>query len=131
MKNQSLGVFLYPDNNSPAELVDFAQRIESPGYDALWYPEVMVYESFTLGTYLFGQPSNLTIASGIANTYGRDAMGTLQASQGIEAMYPRRYSTGLGVSHQSIVTDIRGHEYGKPMGVMTQRQAFTSWVTQF
>ena len=118
MKEKSLGVFLYPDNFSAAELAEFAQRFESLGYDAIWYPEAMVYESFTVGAYLLSQTQSIAIASGIANTYGRDAMATLQASQGLEEFYPGRFITGLGVSHKSLVQDMRGHVYRKPLETM-------------
>lgn len=119
MPDQSLGVFLYPDKFSPAQLREFAQRFESLGYASIWYPEAMVYESFTLGGYLLSETQHITIASGIANIYGRDPMATVQASQGLEAMYPGRYITGLGVSHKSLVSDMRGHPYLNPMSIMT------------
>jgi len=120
ISDKSLGVFLYPDGYSASQLHDFVIRFEELGYDALWYPEVLVYESFTLGGYLLSHSEKITVASGIANIYGRDPMGTLQASQGLEAMYPGRYVTGLGVSHKSIVTDVRGHEYGKPVATLVK-----------
>ena len=120
ISDKSLGVFLYSDGYSASQLRDFVIRFEKLGYDALWYPEVLVYESFTLGGYLLSLSEKITVASGIANIYGRDPMGTLQASQGLEAMYPGRYVTGLGVSHKSIVTDVRGHEYGKPMATLVK-----------
>jgi probable F420-dependent oxidoreductase len=118
MPDKSLAVFLYPDNYTASELADFARRFEALGYAAIWYPEAMVYESFTLGGYLLSQTEHIAIASGIANIYGRDPMGTLQASQGLEDMYPGRYITGLGVSHKSLVSDMRGHTYGKPLATM-------------
>ena len=118
MKDKSLGVFVYPDGFSAAELAEFARRFEQLGYAALWYPEVFYYESFTLGGYLLSQTERITIASGIANIYARDPMATLQSSRGLQAFYPNRYITGLGVSHASIVKDGRGHEYRKPLSTM-------------
>ena len=118
MKEKSLGVFVYPDGFSAAELAEFARRFEQLGYAALWYPEVFYYESFTLGGYLLSQTERITIASGIANIYARDPMATLQSSRGLQAFYPNRYITGLGVSHESIVKDGRGHEYRKPLSTM-------------
>jgi len=118
MPPQSLGVFLYPDNFNGAELATFAQRFESLGYAAIWYPEAMFYESFTVGGYLLSQTQRITVASGIANIYGRDPVAVLQCSRGLEQCYPGRYITGLGVSHKSLVEDLRGHVYGKPMATM-------------
>lgn len=118
MPDKSLGVFLYPDGFSASELAAFAQRFERLGYAAVWYPEVFYYESFTLGGYLLSQTDRITIASGIANIYARDPMATLQSSRGLQAFYPDRYITGLGVSHESIVKEGRGHEYRKPLSTM-------------
>ena len=39
------GVIWFTDTLSPAQLVELAQRSEELGYAALWYPEVLGYES--------------------------------------------------------------------------------------
>lgn len=114
----SLGVFLYPDNFSASEIADYARRIERLGYDAIWYPEVYHYESFTLGGYLLSQTERITVASGIANIYARDPMAAVQCGRGLRGFYGDRFIMGLGVSHESIVRDGHGHEYQKPMAAM-------------
>lgn len=118
MPPQSLGVFLYPDNFPATDLAAFAQRFEALGYAAIWYPEAMFYESFTVGGFLLSQTRKITVASGIANIYARDPVAVLQCSRGLQEFYPERYITGLGVSHKSLVEDLRGHVYGKPMQTM-------------
>ncbi|TDJ63078.1 MAG: TIGR03620 family F420-dependent LLM class oxidoreductase [Proteobacteria bacterium] len=120
MPPKSLGVFLYPDNFSALELGDFARRFEKLGYASIWYPEAMFYESFTVGGYLLSQTERIVVASGIANIYARDAMATLACSRGLQKFYPDRYITGLGVSHKSLVEDLRGHTYRKPMAAMIE-----------
>ena len=45
------GVFCFTDALSPAQLVELAQRTEELGYAALWYPEVLSYESFGMGGF--------------------------------------------------------------------------------
>lgn len=117
IKPGSLGVFLYPDNFNAAELAQFAQRAEALGYQALWYPEVYYYESFTLGGYLLSQTKQITIASGIANIYGRDPMTCVQNGRSLRAFYGDRFVMGLGVSHESIV-GAHGQAYGKPLTTM-------------
>jgi hypothetical protein len=71
-------VFCFTDVLTPAQLIELAQRTERLGYAALWYPEVLGYESFALGSFLLSQTSRLIIASGIANIYGRDATAAKQ-----------------------------------------------------
>lgn len=114
----SLGVFLYPDNFTGPELASYAQQIEALGYQAIWYPEVYYYESFTLGGFLLSQTKTITIASGIANIYGRDPMTCVQNGRSLRAFYGDRFVMGLGVSHESIVTGAHGHTYGKPLTTM-------------
>ena len=70
------GVFWFTDALSAAQLVELAQRTEQLGYAALWYPEVLSYESFGLGGFLLAHTKKLIIASGIANIYARDAAAT-------------------------------------------------------
>ena len=74
------GVFCFTDALSPAQLVELAQRTEELGYAALWYPEVLGYESFGLGGFLLANTKKLIIASGIANIYARDAAATNKVS---------------------------------------------------
>ena len=115
---RSLGVFLYPDNFSGPELASAAQRVEALGYQSIWYPEVYYYESFTLGGFLLANTQKLTVASGIANIYGRDPMTCVQNGRSLRSFYGDRFVMGLGVSHESIVSDAHGHAYGKPLTTM-------------
>ena len=116
--DKSVGVFLYPDNFSGAELATAARRIEALGYQSIWYPEVYYYESFTLGGYLLSQTDHITIASGIANIYGRDPMTCVQSGRSLRSFHGDRFVMGLGVSHESIVSGAHGHAYGKPLTTM-------------
>jgi alkanesulfonate monooxygenase SsuD/methylene tetrahydromethanopterin reductase-like flavin-dependent oxidoreductase (luciferase family) len=52
------GVFCFTDALMPAQLTELAQRTEQLGYAALWYPKVLYYESFALGSFLLTQTSN-------------------------------------------------------------------------
>ena len=71
-------MFWFTDSLTSAQLVELAQRTEELGYTALWYPEALGYESFSLGSFLLSQTDKLIIASGIANIYARDATATKQ-----------------------------------------------------
>lgn len=113
----SVGVFLYPDNFSGPELAEAARRIEDLGYQSIWYPEVYYYESFTLGGFLLSETRRVTVASGIANVYGRDPMTCVQSGRSLRAFFGDRFVMGLGVSHPSIV-GAHGHAYGKPLTTM-------------
>jgi alkanesulfonate monooxygenase SsuD/methylene tetrahydromethanopterin reductase-like flavin-dependent oxidoreductase (luciferase family) len=68
-----LGGFCFTDALIPAQLIELAQRTESLGYSALWYPEVLSYESLSRSGFLLQQTQTLIVATGIANIYARDA----------------------------------------------------------
>jgi alkanesulfonate monooxygenase SsuD/methylene tetrahydromethanopterin reductase-like flavin-dependent oxidoreductase (luciferase family) len=106
-----LGVFCFTDALTPAQLTELAQRTEQLGYAALWYPEVLGYESFALGSFLLTQTTRLVIASGIANIYARDATAAKQGQHTLAKLSGGRFLLGLGVSHGPLVEDARGHQY--------------------
>jgi probable F420-dependent oxidoreductase len=112
------GVFCFTDALSAAQLVELAQRTEQLGYAALWYPEVLSYESFGLGGFLLAHTKKLIIASGIANIYARDAAATKQGQHSLAKLYGGRFLLGLGVSHVPLVEDARGHQYRQPVATM-------------
>jgi probable F420-dependent oxidoreductase len=113
-----LGVFCFTDALTPTQLIDLAQQTERLGYGALWYPEVLSYESFSLGSFLLTQTQTLVIASGIANIYARDATAAKQGQHTLCKLSGGRFLLGLGVSHVPLVQDARGHQYGKPVTTM-------------
>ena len=95
-----------------------AQQTERLGYAALWYPEVLSYESFALGSFLLQQSETLIIASGIANIYARDATAAKQGQHTLATLSGGRFLLGLGVSHVPLVEDTRGHHYRQPVETM-------------
>jgi probable F420-dependent oxidoreductase len=111
-------VFWFTDALTAAQLVELGQRTEELGYVALWYPEVLSYESFGLGGFLLAHTKKLIIASGISNIYARDATATKQGQHTLAKLYGGRFLLGLGVSHVPLVEDARGHQYRSPMATM-------------
>jgi len=112
------GVFCFTDALTPTQLVELAQRTEQLGYAALWYPEALAYESFSLGSFLLAHTDRLIVASGIANIYARDATATKQGQHTLAKLYGGRFLLGLGVSHVPLVENARGHQYRRPVATM-------------
>src|SRR5215510_11365567 len=113
-----LGVFCFTDPLTPVQLTELAQRTERLGYAALWYPEVLSYESFALGSFLLAHTQTLIVASGITNIYARDATATKQGQHTLATFSGGRFLLGLGVSHVPLVEDTRGHHYRSPVATM-------------
>ncbi len=112
------GVWVSTNGLSKIELAELAQSVERLGYDVLWYPESLAYESLALGGFLLGETSTLCLASGIANIYARDAITARAGHDSLNSLYDDRFIFGLGVSHVPLVVNQRGHTYGKPVATM-------------
>lgn len=113
-----LGVWSFVDYLSVQETVEYARQLEQWGYSALWMPEVVGRDPFSLVGYLLSQTDRLVFATGIANIYARDPMTMNAIQKTLAEIAPGRFILGIGVSHSNIVSDIRGHEYGKPVTTM-------------
>ena len=85
------GVFYFTDVLTLVQLTELAQHTEQLGYTALWYPEVLGYESLALGSFLLTQTTRLVIASGIANMYARDAAAAKQGQHTLAKLSGGRF----------------------------------------
>jgi len=113
-----LGVWISPDALSTGEVVKLAKGAERLGYDTLWYPEGIGYETFSFGGFILSETDRLRAASGIANMYARDAVTAIAGHNSLNRLYDDRFILGLGVSHIPLVEGFRGHNYGKPVASM-------------
>lgn len=113
-----LGVWSWLDAYSAPEAAEFARKLESWGYSALWVPEAVGRDPFSILGYIAAQTESLVLATGIANIYARDPMTMKAIHQTMSELAPGRFVLGLGVSHQHLVSKLRGHEYKKPLSAM-------------
>ncbi|MEX2481621.1 MAG: TIGR03620 family F420-dependent LLM class oxidoreductase [Gammaproteobacteria bacterium] len=118
MKFGKYGVFTFTDPLDGTQLAELAERVEALGYAALWYPEAFNYETFALGGYLLEHSRKLIVASGIANIYARDPAASVMGHNTLNKLYDNRFVLGLGVSHAPLVSDLRGHDYARPLATM-------------
>lgn len=107
------------DSQPAARAKEAAAEIEDLGYDTLWVPESIRREVFANGAILLGATHRITVASGIANIYARDAVTMVAGQRTLAEAFDGRFLLGLGVSHRPSVAGVRGHEYGPP--VLTMR----------
>jgi len=115
-----LGVWTWMDGFSAPEAAEFANRLEDWGYSALWVPEAVGRDPFTLLGYLAARTEKLVLATGIANIYARDPMTMKAIHKTMAEAAPGRFVLGIGVSHGHLVSGVRGHEYKKPIPVMRE-----------
>ncbi|MSO69244.1 MAG: TIGR03620 family F420-dependent LLM class oxidoreductase [Alphaproteobacteria bacterium] len=113
-----LGVWVAADVLGKSEIVELAQGVERLGFDTLWYPEAIGYETFCYGGFALANSNRLRVASGIANIYARDAVASIAGHDSLNNLYDGRFILGLGVSHLPMVQGFRGHDYGRPVPTM-------------
>jgi probable F420-dependent oxidoreductase len=109
-----LGVMFNTDRMSGEALVEFARRVESTGIDTLWVPELFGREPFAASGHLLANTSTLTVATGIANVYARDAVAAAAGGATLAEFSGDRFVLGLGVSNAGLV-GMRGHDWEPPV----------------
>lgn len=114
-----LGAFCFLDAMTAEESVAFCRRVERMGYKVLWSPEAWGREPFAHGAYLLARTDRLIYATGIANIWVRDPV-TMAAAKTLAEIANNRFILGIGVSHRSLVEDLRGLKYAKPYSYMSQ-----------
>lgn len=114
-----VGVWLTRLGLEPAQKERTAVReIERLGYKTLWIGETLGNkEALSHAGLLLSATRNMTIATGIANIWVRDASAMNSASNTLNEAFDNRFLLGLGVSHRPLV-QVRGHEYGQPLQAM-------------
>jgi probable F420-dependent oxidoreductase len=114
-----VGIWTFSLDLQPAGAAqEAAAELESLGYGAIWLPEAVGREPFVSSTLLLSATSTITVGTGVATIYSRDAMTTRAAQCTLEEAFPGRFLLGLGVSHQPMVEAVRGHVYDKPLTAM-------------
>jgi len=98
-----VGVWTGQLDFSPAgDLRAAAAEVEDLGYGALWTGEAVGREVLTAAQLLLGATSSLTIATGIANIWARDALAMAAGQLALGEAFPDRFVLGIGVSHQRL-----------------------------
>ena len=113
-----LGVWYAVDRLNGDQLRQFVGTVEGLGYDALWYPEALGFESLSVAGYMLGHTKRLKLGSSIASIYARDAFTARRGLISLRDLYGDRFVLGLGVSHVPMVEKLRGHTYEKPVPAM-------------
>ncbi|GAA3647106.1 LLM class F420-dependent oxidoreductase [Nonomuraea antimicrobica] len=97
-----------------------AAEVESLGFGTLWVGETPSgKEALTHAALLLGGTRRLTVATGIANIWARDATAAANGANTLAESSGGRFVLGLGVSHAPLVSQ-RGHDYRKPVSAMRE-----------
>ena len=114
----SLGVIALLDHLPVPALEVYVEGVERAGYMSFWIPEIRGREPVATAAHLLARTRAITIATGIANVYARDALAMAQARQTLAEFSGGRFLLGLGVSNVGL-NAARGHAWLPPLAKMT------------
>lgn len=117
MELAKLGVLGFFDTLLGKKVGPFARTIEQLGYGALWVPEVMGREIFSLSSYVLSQTERLTVGTGVAIAYTYEPIAAMAAARTLNELFVNRFLLGLGVSNKAYNAR-RGIGYDKPVAFM-------------
>ncbi|QTJ70528.1 TIGR03620 family F420-dependent LLM class oxidoreductase (plasmid) [Rhodococcus sp. ZPP] len=98
--------------------LEVARQIEEQGFTSLWLPGDAGRDALVAASSYLAATERLTIGTGVASIYARDARSVASGRRALWELYGDRYVLGLGVSHQSFVAR-RGQSFGPPIPAMT------------
>jgi probable F420-dependent oxidoreductase len=97
-----------------------AKDIESLGYGSLFIPEIGGKDALVESMAFLSATERLVVGTGIANIHVRIPQAAETGGRTINALFPRRFMLGLGVSHGPLVEHGIGGTYSKPLATMRQ-----------
>ncbi|MDA1074526.1 MAG: TIGR03620 family F420-dependent LLM class oxidoreductase [Proteobacteria bacterium] len=114
-----IGLMFNTDGIKGPELPAFAAALEETGLASLWVPELFGREPFVTVGALLAATQAITVATGIANVYVRDALAVRAAAATLAEFSGDRFALGLGVSN-TIGNTVRGHTWISPVEKLNQ-----------
>jgi probable F420-dependent oxidoreductase len=115
-----VGVWGHLDSLTIAEARAYARRVEELGYGALWVPETVGRDPFTLLGILAGETERLALGTSIVTIWGRDAQAARMGAKTLAEATAGRFVLGLGVSHPHLAAKLRGHVFERPLTRMRE-----------
>jgi probable F420-dependent oxidoreductase len=105
------------DYQPAAEVRAAVAELDELGYGAVWTGEAVGREVLSVAGLLLAASVRITVATGIANIWARDALAMAAGQLTLAEAFPDRFLLGIGVSHAPLLA-VRGQDYGKPLAQM-------------
>ncbi|TMC30764.1 MAG: LLM class flavin-dependent oxidoreductase, partial [Chloroflexi bacterium] len=86
-------------NLPAADLRRAVAEIEQMGFTTIWLGEASAREPFAGVAIILAATDRVTVATGIANIYARDATAMMNGARTLTEAWPNRFVLGVGVSH--------------------------------
>ena len=96
------------------DVVEFAQQVESVGYDRLWATELWGRDGFVALTRAGETTDDLDLGTAIVNIYGRSPATLAQAAATLDGGVDTDVILGLGTSTKKAIEDLHGVPFDQP-----------------
>jgi probable F420-dependent oxidoreductase len=107
------------DGQPTTRVREVVAELDAQGWGALWRPESSGRDALISSSIWLESCPRMAVATGIAQTYARHPMTTMQASRTLHEAHPGRFLLGLGVSHAPMVEGVKGLDYSRPLTDMS------------
>src|SRR5204862_6133675 len=116
IKLGSVGIWTTQFEHHPAVKVrEAASELDDLGYGAIWFGEAVGREALTHAGLLLAATRRIVVATGIATIYARDLVAMASGQKTLAEAYLDRFVLALGVTHATLVEQLRGHQYEIPV----------------
>ena len=102
------------------DLGPFVSRTAELGYETMWIGDAVARDPFAQLAAVVDAAGGMALGTNIVNIYGRDAMATKMGAMTLHELTGGRFLLGIGVSHEHLVSKLRGHVYGPPLTKMRE-----------
>ncbi len=115
-----VGVWGHLDSLPAVALHRYVERAGQLGFGALWVPETVGREPFTLLGAVAAAAGPMWLGTSIVSIWGHDPMTAKMAALTLHELTGGRFALGLGVSHLHLAQKLRGHVYERPLARMRE-----------
>ncbi len=116
-----VGIWFFLDAMTAPDSAEFAKQVEKNGYKVLWIPEAVGREPFAHAAYLLSHTERLSIATGIANIWARDAHHDGALRRRLSPNFPAGASCSASASVTSLSSaTCAATTYDKPYSYMKE-----------
>ncbi len=115
-----LGMFLGYAAKQVQPQVELVQRVESLGFDSVWFAEAYGGDAVTTATWALAHTNKIKAGTAIMQVPGRTPACTAMTAMSLSQLSGGRFILGLGASGPQVVEGWHGVSYKKPITRMRE-----------
>ena len=97
------------------KLRDELQRAADDGFDSAWMNNIFGMDALTALAVAGSQVPRIEVGTAVVPTYPRHPAALAQQARTVAAAVDGRLVLGIGLSHQIVIEDMFGYDFGRPV----------------